>query len=210
MIFQLIIFANLIFIGKILNNSITLKFNYIGRQLTISTYYMQKPTSIFINDKEVPFYFNYVNISNYTSYINYTICENHNNKTNYLNETNNTNYNNINDTYCINYTNYTTYSIYTNYTIYNNNNYYVNINSTNDRVKLVWNYSLISCSGIFKELVNISSIDFSDFDFSLVSNMNEMFRNCVNLLEYINFGTIEITKVESMYCMFVVVKKLPH
>ena len=156
MFFHFIIFANLIFALKLLNNSITLKFKTTGKQQIIYSNFAKKPNYVFINDKEVPFLFNCVNISNYTIY---------------------------------------------------NINYTVQINSINDRVKLVWNYSLNNCSYMFKGLTNITSIDFSDFDFSLVINMLEMFCNCVNI-EHINFNNIKITNVESMSNMFYCCEKI--
>ena len=88
----------------------------------------------------------------------------------------------------------------TNYIIYSN--YTIQINSINDIVKLVWDYSLTNCSYMFKGLTNLKNIDFSDFDFSFVNNMEQMFYNCSNL-ESINFnnGPNKI-KVRSMSYMF--------
>lgn len=88
----------------------------------------------------------------------------------------------------------------TNYIIYSN--YTIQINSINDIVKLIWNYSLTNCLYMFKGLTNLKNIDFSDFDFSFVNNMEQMFYNCSNL-ESINFnnGPNKI-KVRSMSYMF--------
>ena len=54
---------------------------------------------------------------------------------------------------------------------------------------------------MFYGLSNLKEIDFSDFDFSHVSTMKYMFKDCTGLIQ-INFGNIKTSTVENMENLF--------
>ena len=66
---------------------------------------------------------------------------------------------------------------------------------------MIWNNQLTTCSGIFLNLENAIKIDFSNFDFSMVTDMSNMFKNCKNL-EKINFGNSKAAKIFNMDSTF--------
>ena len=77
----------------------------------------------------------------------------------------------------------------------------IQVNSTNDIIKLIWDYNLTYCNSMFYGLSNIISIDLSNFDSSHVTTMENMFYGCSNL-QCINFKNLNTSKVETMYKMF--------
>ena len=83
--------------------------------------------------------------------------------------------------------------------LFSNNS--IQVNSSNDIIKLIWDYNLTDCDSMFYGLSNITSIDFSDFDSSHVISMENMFYNCINL-KHINFKNFNTSKVETMFQMF--------
>ena len=79
------------------------------------------------------------------------------------------------------------------------------IDSTNKKeksiIKLIWEKKLNSLANIFKNISSIIKIDLSMFDSSEVTSMDSMFYDCLNL-QSINFGNIDTSNVDSMYCLF--------
>ena len=91
--------------------------------------------------------------------------------------------------------------VYINEELKYESNYYINVESINDTIKLVWNISLITCENMFKGLTNIKTINFIDFDFSLVTSMRLMFYGCINIKNII-FNLPNTSNVRNMYRMF--------
>ena len=79
-------------------------------------------------------------------------------------------------------------------------NYY-QLNETYNEIKLIWNKTMDNCKQIFKDCLNIISIDFSSFDTSLVTDMSNMFSGCSSL-SYLNISNFNTTAVRYMYNMF--------
>ena len=77
--------------------------------------------------------------------------------------------------------------------------YYFNL--TNNTVELTWNNSLNNCDYMFYECINITEINFSSFDTSLVTSMNSMFFNCSKLilLDLSNFNTSIVTNMDHIF-----------
>ena len=75
------------------------------------------------------------------------------------------------------------------------------LNSTQNKITLIFKSQMTSCSSMFEHLNNIIEIDLSEFDFFKVSSMKMMFNGCSNL-EKINFGNKEISSVENMDSLF--------
>jgi len=73
-------------------------------------------------------------------------------------------------------------------------------------VSMIWNNSLINCSQMFKNVIKVESLDFSNFDFSQVTDFSGMFTNCTNL-KNINFGNSKI-KINNMASTFYNCKNL--
>ena len=63
----------------------------------------------------------------------------------------------------------------------------MNLINDENNITMKWNNALTDCSRMFYGLSNIKEIDLSYFDFSQVTEMTFMFRNCYNL-EYIKFS----------------------
>ena len=76
-----------------------------------------------------------------------------------------------------------------------------------NNVTLVFTVEIKSCVNMFKDLITITEIDLSDFDFSRVMNMSSMFHNCSNL-QKINFGKIDTSSVQDMSSLFYYCSKL--
>ena len=70
-----------------------------------------------------------------------------------------------------------------------------------NNITIKFNSKLTSCSYIFSGLYNIIFIDFSNFDSSLVTMMDNMFYGCNSLLS-INFNNFNTSSVEDMNNMF--------
>ena len=65
------------------------------------------------------------------------------------------------------------------------------LNEKNSTIRMIW-YNKILYYRMFKDLVNITEVDLSNFDTSLYDNFNMMFQNCISLTS-INFGNKERT-----------------
>ena len=83
-----------------------------------------------------------------------------------------------------------------------------------NNVTLYFDEPLNSCKYMFSQLKNIKEIDFSNFDFSHVTSMQDMFMNCTNLIN-INFGnmnTSSLTNVQELfsYCEIIESIDLSH
>ena len=77
----------------------------------------------------------------------------------------------------------------------------INLN-TQDIIKLIWTDQLTTCHNMFANLTNILEIDLSDFDFSLIESMENMFWGCA-ALRYITINkNLNTSLVNSMGHMF--------
>ena len=74
-------------------------------------------------------------------------------------------------------------------------------NQINNTVELIWNDGIKDCKNMFRSCSNITEINMSYFDTSLVTNMYCMFQWCssLTLLDLTNFNT---SLVQDMYGMF--------
>ena len=81
----------------------------------------------------------------------------------------------------------------------NSNKYY--FNQTDNIVELEWYDNIIDCGYMFYKCFNITEINLSNFDSSLVKNMNHMFYNCSSLisLDLFNFDTSKVMDMEYMF-----------
>ena len=79
--------------------------------------------------------------------------------------------------------------------------YRYNFNKTDNSVELIWDDNITNCDFMFYGCTNITEINLSNFNTSLVTSMDEMFNGCSSLisLELSNFDT---SKVERMNYMF--------
>ena len=75
------------------------------------------------------------------------------------------------------------------------------INEMN-KIVMKWNDKLKTCQNMFKGLLNIIEIDFSNFDTSEVTSMANMFYNCTNLISIKNINHFNTLSVKNMECMF--------
>ena len=76
-----------------------------------------------------------------------------------------------------------------------------------NNVTIKFSNQINSCENMFSGLDRILEIDFSNFDFSKVINMDSMFNECTNL-EKITFGNIDTSSVKTMKRLFHNCKKL--
>ena len=77
----------------------------------------------------------------------------------------------------------------------------INLN-TQDIIKLIWTEQLTTCYNMFANLTNILEIDLSDFDFSLIESMENMFWGCA-ALRYITINkNLNTSLVNTMGHMF--------
>ena len=70
-----------------------------------------------------------------------------------------------------------------------------------NNVSIIFDKEIESCENMFNGLIDVLEIDLSNFDISLVTNMNSMFKECKNLKK-ITFGNINTSKVENMNQLF--------
>ena len=70
-----------------------------------------------------------------------------------------------------------------------------------DKIKLVWKKAPKSCLNMFANCGDITEIDLTNFDTSLVNDMSNMFGNCYSLTS-VNFSNIDTREVTSIYGMF--------
>ena len=68
-------------------------------------------------------------------------------------------------------------------------------------VELFWEENINNCKFMFSGCKNITEIDFSNFDTSLVTSMNSMFSHCSSLIK-LNLSNFNTSLVSSMYSMF--------
>ena len=78
-----------------------------------------------------------------------------------------------------------------------------NIDSEINSIRLVWNSNYLdSLQGLFAHLTNIIEIDFSNFDFSLITDMTDMLYGCESLksIKFPNIkNTISLNKIVSIF-----------
>ena len=77
----------------------------------------------------------------------------------------------------------------------------LNVIETESQIKLIWNDIIYSAYRMFCECGDITEIDLTHFDTSLVNNMNSMFQNCVSLTS-INISNLDTRNVLQMDVMF--------
>ena len=70
-----------------------------------------------------------------------------------------------------------------------------------NNITLIFNETIESCYSMFDSLVNITKVDLSNFDTSLVTDMSFMF-NFTENLENVNFGNINTSSLKSMNGLF--------
>ena len=92
--------------------------------------------------------------------------------------------------------------------IINNNEEKINLNMIFDlpreqnEIDLIWeNTSTTSFKEMFKNINNLISVDFSNFDASKITDMYGLFNNCPEL-QHINFMNFDTSSVINMGCMF--------
>ena len=81
------------------------------------------------------------------------------------------------------------------------NTSYILTNENINTIILQWNKSLTDCSSLFYNCYNISEVDLSNFDSSLITNTDNMFYNCTSLtsINFTNFITPSLYSVHSMF-----------
>ena len=74
-------------------------------------------------------------------------------------------------------------------------------NQTDNYVELIWDDNIDNCIKIFYECKNITEINLSNFNTSLVSTMLRMFAGCSSLtsLNLSNFDTFKVKSMDSMF-----------
>ena len=77
----------------------------------------------------------------------------------------------------------------------------VNLVKNENNITMIWNAQIKSCDGMFAFCNNIKTINFIDFDTSLVTSMRIMFINCTSLIS-LDLSGINTSSVEDMYAMF--------
>jgi surface protein len=70
-----------------------------------------------------------------------------------------------------------------------------------NNISIIWNTKITDCSEMFSDLSNITYIDLSHFDTSLVTSMYYMFNGCYNLTS-INLNNVNTSSVNNMGSMF--------
>ena len=81
-----------------------------------------------------------------------------------------------------------------------------NFNSSDNSVRLIFKNKIISCANMFNG-VQAKKIDLSNFDSSLITNMERMFYNCQNLLS-LDLSGLQTSGVLNMENMFYGCSKL--
>ena len=79
------------------------------------------------------------------------------------------------------------------------NEYY--FNEFNNTIDLIWDDNLYSCENLFQGCLNITEIDLSKFNTSLVNNTEHMFSGCFSLTS-LDLSNINTDKVTTMSYMF--------
>jgi len=68
-------------------------------------------------------------------------------------------------------------------------------------VKLIWDYPVPTCANMFKDLSDILSINFVQFDTSSITDMNAMFMGCTSLVS-LDLTNLDTKNVNNMIDMF--------
>ena len=92
-------------------------------------------------------------------------------------------------------------AVYINQDKQNEVNYSYYFNMTENFVELIWNNTINNCKCMFCGCTNISEIDLTNFNSSLVIDMKNMFKDC-SLLASINLSNFNTSKVKSMDGLF--------
>ena len=82
------------------------------------------------------------------------------------------------------------------------NTYYFNESETNNKVELIWKTSITSTSEMFRDCLNITEIDLSNFDSSQIQYITNMFNGCSSLtsINLSSFDTSKTTNFEYLFC----------
>ena len=80
-------------------------------------------------------------------------------------------------------------------------NYSYYFNQTDNIVKLIWNKTINNMANMFDQCNNITEVDLSNFDSSIVINTGSLFRGCISLTS-VNLNNFNTTKTTSMASMF--------
>ena len=83
--------------------------------------------------------------------------------------------------------------------------YYYNFNKADNFIKLIWNNSIDYCQYMFYECKDITEIDLSNFNTSLVRKMNNMFSNCLLLSSFPKIIDWKIDRVNDISFIFLIV-----
>ena len=80
-------------------------------------------------------------------------------------------------------------------------NIFYNLEEEINNITMIWNNQLTSCYEMFKNLSNITVIDFSKFDSTKIVNADRMFYGCTSLnsLDLTNFYTSSINSMAGMF-----------
>ena len=74
-------------------------------------------------------------------------------------------------------------------------------------IVLIWEEKLQNCKSMFLGISDLKSVDLTNFDSSICTDMSNMFSNCEHL-ESITFGNFEMSSVSFMDNMFYNCKNL--
>ena len=77
----------------------------------------------------------------------------------------------------------------------------ITVDNIEDEIELVWTNKLTNCNSMFKDMRDITEMDFSEFDSSEVTDMQHMFASCVSLTS-INLANLNTSMVVNMNQMF--------
>ena len=80
-------------------------------------------------------------------------------------------------------------------------NSHYDLNISNNEIKLVWSEQIKSCDYMFNNCENITEIDLSHFDSSIVTSMGSMLYRCFSLVS-VNFSNFNTSKILSMNSLF--------
>ena len=79
--------------------------------------------------------------------------------------------------------------------------YRYTLDQLDNHIELIWDDNLVSCYGLFYQCSTIYEIDFSEFNESLVENMEFMFYGCLSLIS-LNISNFKTSLVTTMSYMF--------
>jgi len=82
-----------------------------------------------------------------------------------------------------------------------NGTYYIYLEDDENSVIMKWNTNLTSTRNMFYNCSNITEIDLTEFDLTLITNMGNMFYNCYNLTK-VFFGNYDTPNLNKTYGMF--------